>query len=117
MKRILLFNIAALFMASAAFAAASAQIKFDDAGKKVVGSGGPATDASIGKLSTKVGLGWNTGANGYAINTQHQQGTKAYGTSHDSTSIYVIDATAIGTAVDAPSASDSSAFGSDWKTM
>lgn len=117
MKRILLFNIAALFMASAAFAAASAQISFTDAGKKVIGTGGPATDASIGKLSTKVGLGWNTGANGYAINTQHQQGTKAYGTSHDSTSIYVLDATTIGTAVAKPGASDSSAFDTDWVTM
>lgn len=116
MKKIIILNIAALFVASVSFAAGT-QISFTTAGQKVVGTGGPATDASIGKLSTKVGLGWNTGANGYAINTQHQQGTKAYGTSHDSTSIYVLDATDIGTAVAAPGASDSSAFDTDWVTM
>lgn len=117
MKKIVLFNILALLVASSAFAAgaASTAASFDTAGKKVVGSGGPATSASIGKLSTKVALGWNTNANGYAINTQHQQGTKAYGTSFDSTSIYVSDVT-IGTATAVPDSTDSGSF-SGWTTM
>lgn len=117
MKKIVLFNILALFVASAAFAAGAASTKasFDTAGKKVVGTGGPATNASIGKLSTKVALGWNTDANGYAVNTQHQQGTKAYGTSFDSTSIYVDDVT-VGTEVDVPGTTGSDAF-DGWTTM
>ncbi len=113
MKKIIIFNIAVLFMASSAFADA---ITFGNAGKEVLGTGGPATNAKIGKLSTKVGLGWTTNANGYSIYTQHQQGTKAFGTSYDSTSIYVLDVTTIGTAVTQPTGTGSSAF-NNWATM
>jgi len=35
----------------------------------------------IGKTSTGVGLGWSTGATGYAMETQHKSGNRAYGTS------------------------------------
>lgn len=117
MKKIVLFNILVLLVASSAFAAenASTAASFSTAGKKVIGSGGPASAASIGKLSTKVALGWKTSATGYAINTQHQQGTKAYGTSYDSTSIFVTDVK-IGTATAVPSKSDSGSF-SGWTTM
>jgi hypothetical protein len=119
MKKIIILNIAALFITSAAFAEASKVVTFADAGKKVMASGGPVTStspAAIGTLSTKVGLGWNTGALSYAINTQHLQGTKAFGSAADSTKVYILDVTK-GTAVAVPGASDSSAFDTDWKTM
>lgn len=115
MKKIILLNIVFLFMASVA-SAEQVQASFTDAGKSVVGTGGPATNAAIGKLSTKVALGWNSVSGGYAINTQHEQGTKSYGSSYNSTSIYMLDVTTKGTAVAAPTSTGSDAFNS-WKTM
>lgn len=47
-----------------------------------------ADTALIGKCSTGVGAGWNTDANGYALVTQHKSGSKAYGSSYDSTALY-----------------------------
>ncbi|BCA80214.1 hypothetical protein [Desulfuromonas sp. AOP6] len=49
-----------------------------------------ATRTSIGKTSTGVAIAWycDAGGNGYAIATQHKSGTKAYGTSYDSTAIF-----------------------------
>jgi len=112
MKKIILLSFVVLAASSVSYAT---QVTFSNAGKSVVGTGGAATNAAIGKLSTKVALGWLNDANAYSINTQHQQGTKAYGTAFNSTSIYVTDVT-VGAAVDEPSASDSSAFNS-WTTM
>lgn len=114
MKKIILLNIVFLFMASVA-SAEQVQASFTDAGKSVVGTGGPATNAAIGKLSTKVALGWNSVSGGYAINTQHQQGTKSYGSSYNSSSIYMLDVTKE-TPVAAPTTTGSDAF-SSWKTM
>lgn len=122
MKKIILFNMVALLVASAAYAAGvstnathSISTTFANAGLAVVGTGGSATGAAIGKLSTKVELGWLTQQDAYVINTQHQQGTKSYGTSFDSTSIYVID-TAAGTPVAFGTGTGSNAF-SGWTTM
>lgn len=85
--------------------------------------GGPDTTAAasstegilIGKLSTNVILGAAYDANGYAINTKHTQGDKAYGTADDATALYV---TTLGTGAltAAPSASDFSAF-SSWTEL
>jgi len=114
-KKIIMLNVAAIFMASAAFAGTAADLT-SGTGKNVAGTGGPATGATIGKLSTKVGLGWETAAGGYAIYTQHEQGTKAYGSAHNSTSIFMKDVTK-GTAETAPSTTGSDNFDSSWKTM
>lgn len=49
------------------------------------------TSPLIGKCSTGVAIAWyldSTGG-GYALMTQHKSGTKAYGTSYDSTAIYI----------------------------
>lgn len=118
MKKIIILNVLALFVASMSFAAADADVVWTDAGKTLHGaaSGADGSSPSIAKLSTKVGLAWMTAAEGYAIITQHQSGTKAYGTSHDSTAIYVKDVTK-GSEEGAPSASDTSAFDTDWNTM
>lgn len=117
MKKIIIILALSLFGASSAFAANSSEVKFADAGKTLHGaaSGASAASPSIGKLSTKVGCGWLTGTTGYAIITQHENGTKAYGTSFDSTAVYVKDVTK-GTAEAAPTKTDSSNFTS-WKTM
>ncbi|MBE2889740.1 MULTISPECIES: hypothetical protein [Geobacter] len=58
----------------------------------------PTTDQSrIAKSSTGVMLAVTTSAVGYSVATQHVNGTKAYGSAHDSTSIYVKDVTTKGT--------------------
>jgi hypothetical protein len=55
--------------------------------------GGPASYTAgvtplIGKTSTGVAVGVLTAATGYAMVTQHLNGTKEFGTSFDSTSMY-----------------------------
>ncbi|MDD2336530.1 MAG: hypothetical protein PHD01_08120 [Geobacteraceae bacterium] len=123
MRKIIILNIVALFVASAAFAETSQDVKFDDGGKTLYGSlttatKGDAGTMAIGKLSNKVGLAINCDKDGYALITQHSGGIKAYGTSHDSTSIFVKDVTK-GEAEGAPSAADSTDFvtGTDWKSL
>ncbi len=124
MKKIIILNIAALFIASVSFAAITSATSHDisstfaNAGLSVKGDGGPVAStnaANIGKLSTKVELAWKCDPNGYAIYTQHQQGTKAFGTSYDSTSIYTKDATA-GTPVGPTMTTGSDSF-TGWTTM
>lgn len=118
MKKIIILIALSLFSASSAFAAASAAVVYSNAGKTLRGAASSvaATSPSIGKLSTKVGCAWNTVTTGYAIITQHESGTKAYGTSYDSTAIYVKDVTK-GSSHAAPSATDTGSFDSNWKTM
>ena len=124
MKKIIILNIAAMFVATVAFAAGQtdqttvdiSSDNFASAGMKVTAKGGPATNAvDVGKLSTKVDLGWKTDPAGYAIYTQHQSGTKAYGTSFDSTSIYTTDVTP-GKPVTITITTGSDSF-SSWTTM
>lgn len=119
MKKIIILTALLVFASSSAFADTS-DVVWADAGKTLHGDGAAAsaTTPAIGKLSTKVGIAWNADAEGYAIITQHQSGPKAYGTSMDSTAIYVTDVTK-GTEETAPSAPDSTDFvtGTDWKTM
>lgn len=76
-----------------------------------------ATTARIGKSSTGVGVGWNTSVGGYALVTQHASGTKAYGSSYDSTAIYQSADGTPGTVILAnPTATDTGSF-SAWKPM
>jgi uncharacterized protein YcnI len=127
MKKILIANIAALFFASSAFAAATHAItanSYADAGKTVYGakasaSAGAAGTKAIGKLSTGVDFALKTSTSGYALITAHKNGNKSYGSSHDSTAIYMKDISK-GDAVAAPSAIGSTDFvasGSGWSTM
>jgi hypothetical protein len=130
MRKVIVFNLLALFVASAAFAAdpgnqnaavfsaaKTGHSLYGSAGTPSVPAGVPAAGTIlIGKNSTGCSTGWDTGTGGYAINTQHQNGSKAFGTSFDSTAIYQIDVTK-GTPVDQPSQTDSGAFGAGWTTM
>ena len=84
------------------------------------GYGGPDATAAasaterilIGKLSTNVYLGVNYGSLGYAIDTKHEQGDKAYGTAADATAIYVttLGKGVLGTVGSFPTAADYTSF-------
>jgi hypothetical protein len=104
-KRISIFTAMALLVSSLAFAAditMTATMASTTTGKSVYGlkGTGSATTSSplIGKNSTGCGVGIKTAAQGYALVTQHLNGTKAFGTSFDSTAIISSDVTAKGTA-------------------
>lgn len=125
MKKILILNIAALLLASAAFAGGSVDCAFDKTGLTLYGSKTDAATAgaaqkSIGKTSTGVGIGITSTSAGYAVVSQHKSGNKAYGSSHDSTAVYMIDAVQGTVKLTKPSAIGSADFvasGSAWSTM
>ena len=120
MKKIALFLAFSLLVASQAFAdgTTSSNLSLSSTGLSAYG-GADATHCTtlIGKTSTGVGLGWNVGPQGYALSTQHKSGTRAFGTSYDSTSIYYQE-TPAGTLVSTGTVghSDSSAF-TGWVSM
>ena len=111
MKKIIIITALSLFVASSAFAAggaASLSLSTTMAGPGLsvwgaktgvsVTAGVPAAGTLlIGKTSTGVGVGMAVDAAagaGYSVETQHKNGTKAYGTAHDSTSIFQKDVVA-----------------------
>lgn len=61
--------------------------------------------ADIGRMSTNVVVGASYSDTGYALDTYHTSGTKAYGTAYDATAIYWIDL-GVGGTLTAPSSSD-----------
>jgi len=79
------------------------------------------TSPMIGKSSTGVGVGWfvNAGGTGYAVITQHKNGTKEFGSSYDSTSIYSCPVVTVGTPVlDVPGGITSADFiAGTWSSM
>ena len=103
---------------------AAGNLDFTDTGLTLQGgdTATGTTSVRIGKMSTGVSIAWFTSAGGYAIATQHKSGTKAYGTSYDSTSIFQTKADVDpGTAAftgGSLSATDTTDFaGADWKAM
>ena len=98
MKKLLLTLAIAAPLAFASFSYADddpdagkiTDAKFSQAGGQIVGLTGAADDVKtpIGKLSSGVALAANTADTGYALITVHKNGTKAFGTGHDSTAIY-----------------------------
>jgi hypothetical protein len=93
MKKLLIFIIAlSLGVTSSAFALTTFNIDWANAGFALHGdkTTASATTALIGKTSTGVALGYFGDAvgTGYALVTQHKLGTKIFGTSYDSTSMY-----------------------------
>ena len=104
MKKILILTVIATFFATSAFAGATiamaSPLTKATTGKTVWAAStgtAAATDTLIGKTSTGVGVGIRTLVTGYALTTQHVNGTKAYGSSYDSTSIYFLDVDTVGT--------------------
>ena len=124
MKKIFFMAACIMFVSTAAFAATSVSITLTDkttTGLSLFadGTAGAATTGGqlIGKSSTGVGVGVLTNALGYSMVTQHLNGSKAYATSYDSTSIFSEDVATIGTPLLAvPKATDTSDFAS-WSAL
>jgi len=110
---IMILASAGLAMADVTAAASSAIVDGSRGGQVGAGAIGTAGN-EISHLSTGVGLGWTCDVNGYALITQHTNGTKTYGTADDSTAIYTNESSPL----TAPSASDVSAVsGSGWTSL
>jgi hypothetical protein len=128
MKKILVLTAIFAFAATTGFAGgtsgATGTIDFSNTGKELRADPTTATadTALIGKCSTGVDIAWNTSINGYALMTQHQSGTKAYGSSYDSTAIYQTLATDTDPGVPAYNSgalsyTDTTDFVTEWKAM
>jgi hypothetical protein len=131
MKKILMITAILVMVASSSFAAdvtstANGDIvaAFAATGLELHGAStgvtADKTTAMIGKASTGVAVGWRTSTIGYALITQHKSGTKAYGSSYDSTSLYqTIASGEPGVVIDAsPSVIDTTDFvAAAWKAM
>ena len=106
MKKILIITVLSLVVASSAFGATTLKIDLATAGLQGATLYGAKTGTAattsplIGKTSSGVGLGAfvNAQGTGYAIITQHKNGTKEFGSSFDSTSIFSTPVTIVGTA-------------------
>lgn len=118
MKKTVIFIALSLCIASSAFAV---DPNMDSTGLSYWGAKTGATAASgtnlIGKTSTGVASGLFTASTGYSVVTQHKSGTKAFGSSYDSTAIYSTPVTTVGTAVTGPTSADSALFTGTWTTM
>lgn len=121
MKNIFIFTAFLVMVASSCFAGdiasgATGTMVFTATGNELHASttGVAATKdtALIGKASTGVSIGWKTQTDGYALVTQHKSGTKAFGSSFDSTSIfqYIKDGTPGTVILGVPTATDTSDF-------
>ncbi len=124
MKKLLILIAVVLCAASTSFAAGTVDMGTSaltsaNTGKTLYGAKASASTSSplIAKTSSGVGLGINSTSQGYAVTTCHLNGTKQYGTSYDSTSIYSKDLTTKGTPVlGVPTAIDTTDFVS-WTSM
>jgi hypothetical protein len=124
MKKIVILTAVSIFVATAAFAADNITMSSDltatnsKNGLSVYGDKTTATTSTalIGKTSTGVSVGMKTSSAGYSVVTQHKSGTKAFGSSYDSTSIYSDSAT-VGTAkLTVPTDTGTTSF-SGWTTQ
>ena len=117
MKKTLIACFLVILAATSSFGAASSAIVWTNAGLTVVGGNDASVTApkAIGKLSTGVSMAFTTSTTGYSLITQHKNGVKAFGTSHDSTALYSL--TVVKLATTAAVAADSSAFVASWTSM
>ena len=120
----LVFLIMAVFAVSNSLSATVTFTDFTSTGLILFGSDGtPAASTGaesgvagvsmLGKTSSGVSVAANSNANGYSIATQHNNGSKAYATSYDSTSIYSQDAT-VGSVLEGSLSDTSSADFAAW---
>lgn len=125
LRKLSILTAIALFVSTSAFAASNAgpataaTMTAATGGKSLYGdkTTAAATTALIGKSSTGAAVSVYSTALGYGLTTQHVNGTKAFGTSHDSTAIYTIDVTATkGTFKLGPTAIGTAQF-SAWASM
>ena len=123
MKKITIIATMMLMVSSSVFAADTVTMNLTDkttTGLSLYAADATATASSstalIGKTSTGVGLSMATGENGYALATQHLNGSKEFASSFDSTSIYAKEVATIGDVELDVTASDTSEF-SGWKPL
>ncbi|MDD2271748.1 MAG: hypothetical protein PHP95_01065 [Desulfuromonadaceae bacterium] len=123
MKKVIILAAISLFFVPSAFAAGTLTLSVTTTGLSVYGAKSGVTITVgdpgvilIGKTSTGVGVGMSSADAGYSVETQHKNGTKAFGSSFDSTSIYTKDVTA-GTADDTTLTTAVDSFGTGWTTM
>jgi hypothetical protein len=114
---IIMLVVALTFVSSSAFAEALASGDVSTIAGGQLRATSPA-NLDIANMSTNVVIGAQYSGTGYAIDTYHTSGTKAYGTAYDSTAIYWMEL-GVGGTLTAPSSSDSAeAFpSSDWNEM
>jgi hypothetical protein len=129
MKKIIIITSMLILVASSSFAAISSgntgDMSMDSVGLTLYGASTGVTASSstaqIGKTSTGVSVGWATNVNGYALVTQHKSGTKAYGSSYDSTALFqtIADGTPGTVILAKPAGTDTVSFTSanGWKSM
>lgn len=120
MKKIIILTAISLFTASSVFAATIALDVENKTGLSVWGSKTTAAAGTglIGKTSTGVGVGLESVKAGYGVITQHTSGTKVFGSTFDSTSIYSKDVTKVGTSETVTLTTGTDSFPSaSWTTM
>lgn len=126
MKMNIAIIVGSLLIATSAFAGTSITMSSDltatgsKSGLSVYGDktdATAATSALIGKTSTGVSVGLLTGAGGYAVITQHKNGTKAFGSSFDSTSIFSSNVTTGAALLAVPTEATSKDFTGTWSSM
>ncbi|WP_157039970.1 hypothetical protein [Pelobacter propionicus] len=126
MKKHIIFASMSLLVASSAFAGTSITMTSDltstssKSGLTVYGDKSTATAATaalIGKTSTGVSVGLLTSSLGYAVVTQHKNGTKAFGSSYDSTSVFSSTVTEGTALLTVPTAITSADFTGTWTSM
>ena len=91
MKKIFLLILITAFMTGNAFAALAVADNDGTGGLQLVGytaTSATGAQTKISRMSNNVYVTAEYNANGYTLSTYHSQGTKAYGTGYDSTSIF-----------------------------
>lgn len=113
---VVVMAVALCFLAGNAFAAALSSGSVSTVAGGTVVATAPAS-ADIAKMSTNVIIGATYSGTGYAIDTYHKSGTKAYGTAFDSTALYFKDLGVNGTLTAPSSSLGTEAFGTGWTKM
>ncbi len=127
LKKISIIVALSLLLASSAFAAAGVSVTMASpltaatTGLTLYGSKttATATEPLIGKTSTGVGVGvfCNAAGTGYSLISQHVNGTKMFGTSYDSTSIFSKSVATVGTPLPAVPTAVTTADFASWSAM
>jgi len=115
MKKIIIASLLVLMAATSSFGAADSDVVFD-ATHMGMNVAADTSLAVIGRLSSKDSLGFVITTAGYTLITQHEQGTRAYGTAHDGTAIYWTPVTK-GTGHVKPTAVGVAYFATGWTVM
>ena len=116
MKKYILMTIALFALtASPAMATALDAVGADDPGGATLAATAPAA-GDIAKLSKGVQLATEYDAQGYAMVTKHNNGTKQFGSADDSTALYseVVDKA---TFPEKPSSASNAFFDTGWTSM